>query len=214
MAANYSQIKPVIYDCKTCRTRCDGVTVPKFDFKHDVDFSEAVENEVTAIINKKYPGLFAVKTRQDGFPDIEVSRINSSSVCLYIEIKVQSRMFMSVQKYLPDSGLHPSETLALNLSDLERYFRVKEREGVPVFITWCLLNRPCMVGTEPGSKRFFSQNLDELKKIRLKDKNDTRRFRRASGEGDVVDGVHKGVVINYHFSILELFEGLPDLSEL
>ena len=214
MTIVYPLITSGIYDCKTCSTRCDGITVPRFDFKHDVDFSEAVENEVTAIINKKYPGLFAVKTSQEGFPDIEVSRIDSSTVCLYIEIKVQSRTFMSVQKYLPSSGLYPSETLALNLSDLERYFLVKEREGVPVFITWCLLNRPCIVGKEPGSKMFFSQNLNELQKIRLTDKTDTRRFRRASGDGDVVNGVHKGVVVNYHFSLNELFEGLPDLTEI
>jgi hypothetical protein len=30
------------------------------------------------------------------------------------------------------------------------------------------------------------------------------RFRRASGYGDVVNGVHKGVVVNYHFSLEEL----------
>lgn len=211
---SYSLINPGVYDCKCCPTRCDGITVPKFDFGRDTAFSEAVENEVINYINRNYPALFAVKTSQEGYPDIEVSRIDSSQVCLYIEIKVQSRTFMSVRKYLPDSGLYPSETLALNLSDLERYFVVKEKENVPVFITWCLLNRPCVVGVEPGGKCFFSQNLDELQKIRLMDNNNYRRFRRASGDGDMVNGVHKGVVVNYHFSIRELFNGLPDLNKL
>ncbi len=71
-----------------------------------------------------------------------------------------------------------------------------------------------MVGVEPGGKCFFSQNLDELQKIRLMDNNNYRRFRRASGDGDMVNGVHKGVVVNYHFSIRELFNGLPDLNKL
>jgi len=33
---------------------------------------------------------------------------------------------------------------------------------------------------------------------------DKRRFRRKSGKGDIVDGIHKGVVVNYHFSLKEL----------
>jgi hypothetical protein len=35
---------------------------------------------------------------------------------------------------------------------------------------------------------------------------DKRRFRRKSGDGDVVDGVHKGVTVNYHFSLTELIK--------
>jgi hypothetical protein len=33
-----------------------------------------------------------------------------------------------------------------------------------------------------------------------------RTFRRKSGEGDVVEGIHKGVTVNYHFSLKELIE--------
>jgi len=36
-----------------------------------------------------------------------------------------------------------------------------------------------------------------------------RRFRRKSGTGDVIDDVHKGVVVNYHFSLNELINGIP-----
>ena len=35
---------------------------------------------------------------------------------------------------------------------------------------------------------------------------DKRLFKRKSGEGDIVDGVHKGVTVNYHFSLTELKE--------
>ena len=46
-------------------------------------------------------------------------------------------------------------------------------------------------------------NISELKKIYTY-YGEKRRFRRKSGEGDVVNGIHKGVVVNYHFSINEL----------
>ena len=139
---------------------------------------------------------------------------NQGNTVFFIEIKGQARTFMSIQKILPNSFLVPSETLACNLSDLERYFVVKEKEKVPLFITWCLMRRPCIVGLDPKNTKFFSQEIDILKKIRLSDTNDTRRFRRASGTGDVVNGQHKGVVVNYHFSINEFKEGLPDFSTI
>ncbi len=31
-----------------------------------------------------------------------------------------------------------------------------------------------------------------------------RKFTRQSGEGDIVDGQHMGVTVNYHFSLAEL----------
>jgi len=210
----YKLLKPNIYDCTVCPTRCDGKTVPKFDFERDVNFSESVENKVIAFINEKYPHLTACKTTTDGYPDIEIRRSDSSEICLFLEIKVQSRTFMSVRKYLPASELFPSETLALNLSDLERYFAIKDKTNLPVYITWLLINRPCITSSNATGKKFFTQKLDVLREIRLADKNNNRRFRRASGDGDVVDGIHKGVVVNYHFSLNELVEGLPDLTFL
>ena len=58
---------------------------------------------------------------------------------------------------------------------------------------------------------YFHQNIQELEKIRLNDKNNSRKFRRASGIGDVVNGQHKGVLVNYHFSLNELIKGLPTI---
>lgn len=207
----YFQIKLNVFDCNVCETRCDGKTVAQFNFENDVRFSENIEHEVINRINIQYSHLKASKTMQPGYPDIEVKN-NQDIIVFFIEIKGQARTFMSIQRILPNSLLLPSETLACNLSDLERYFIVKEKEKVPLFLTWCLMRRPCIVGVNPKNAKFFSQEIDVLKKIRLSDINNSRRFRRASGSGDVVNGQHKGVVVNYHFSINEFKEGLPDLS--
>lgn len=208
----YISIGPNKFNCDVCETRCDGKTVPQFDFERDVSFSEKIENEVINEINSSYPNLLAVKTNRDGYPDIEIKNRENQTVCLlFIEIKGQARTFMSVQRLLPNAGLYPSETLACNLSDLERYFLIKDTEQIPIYVTWCLMRRPCITGLDFNNKKFFSQEINQLRQIRLNDKYDYRRFRRRSGRGDVVNGIHKGVVVNYHFSINELNEGLPVL---
>ena len=208
----YISIGPNKFNCDVCETRCDGKTVPQFDFEKDVNFSEKIENEVINEINNSYPNLLAVKTNRDGYPDIEIKNRENQTVCLlFIEIKGQARTFMSVQRLLPNAGLYPSETLACNLSDLERYFLIKDTEQIPIYVTWCLMRRPCITGLDFNNKKFFSQEINQLRQIRLNDKYDYRRFRRRSGRGDVVNGIHKGVVVNYHFSINELNEGLPVL---
>lgn len=201
------------YDCSVCETRCDNKSRNDYVFTRDASLSEEIENEVINLINSTYQLLFASKTPNKEYPDLEIKKKDSmSNSLLFIEIKVQQRTFMSIQNQLPDSGLIPSETVALNLSDLERYFEIKDKEQKPIFITWCLMNRPCINGIDSLSKKFFSQEIEILRKIRNADRNNVRRFRRASGEGDVVNGKHRGVVVNYHFSLNELFEGLPDLS--
>lgn len=208
----YISIGPNKFNCDVCETRCDGKTVPQFDFERDVSFSEKIENEVINEINSSYPNLLAFKTNRDGYPDIEIKNRENQTVCLlFIEIKGQARTFMSVQRLLPNAGLYPSETLACNLSDLERYFLIKDTEQIPIYVTWCLMRRPCITGLDFNNKKFFSQEINQLRQIRLNDKYDYRRFRRRSGRGDVVNGIHKGVVVNYHFSINELNEGLPVL---
>jgi hypothetical protein len=209
----YIKIGSYKYDCSVCETRCDSKSKNEYIFDRDVDFSEEIENEVINFINSTYQNLIAQKTFKREYPDISIQRKNNLAYPLFfIEVKVQQRTFMSIEYQLYNSGLLPSETVALNLSDLERYFEIKDREQKPIFITWCLMNRPCINGINPVNKKFFSQEIEILKKIRHEDKNNSRRFRRASGEGDVVDGEHRGVVVNYHFSLNELFEGLPDFS--
>lgn len=62
-------------------------------------------------------------------------------------------------------------------------------------------NRPCIV--KEGEELIFYNALSELERI-YNYYGDKRRFKRKSGKGDVVNGQHKGVVVNYHFSLNEL----------
>jgi hypothetical protein len=116
---------------------------------------------------------------------------------------------MSIERILPNSNLKPSETIALNLSDLERYFEIHEKEKTDLYIVWCLKNRNCI--NNQNTDLYFHQNIIELKKIRLKDTTNFRKFKRATGIGDVVNGQHKGVLVNYHFSLNELIQGIPTI---
>jgi len=170
-----------------------------YNFKNDVAFSEHYEQLLIERVIEK--GYFATKTRKDKYPDVEIYDRKNGKLLCYIEVKVQRRSFMSVKKILPYADLEPSETLALNLSDLEHYIEQSKIVDVPIYIMWVLAERPCVL----GNKRVlcFYNHIHEFERILLY-YGDKRRFRRASGKGDVVNGQHKGVVVNYHFSISEL----------
>ena len=212
---SYIKIRENVYNCAVCPTRCDGKTVAQFDFERDVKFSEAIENEIINFINENYTNLIASKTIRAGYPDIEIAKKSEPEISVaFIEIKGQARTFMSVARILSSSNLQPSETIALNLSDLERYFTVKDKENLPFYIVWCLMRRPCIVGIGERKRAYFYQEINTLQKIRQEDSKNTRRFRRETGKGDIVNGVHKGVTVNYHFSLNELIRNLPDLSFL
>ena len=189
---------PYIYDCTQCQTPCDGVSLGVYNFANDVEFSEHYEHLLIDKFNAQ--GFCARKTEKDGYPDIEIYDQNGR-LLRYIEVKVQRRAFMRVAYLLPEADLVPSETVALNLSDLVRYFEIARREPVPVFILWVLGERPCIVGND--EPQLFIQNVRQLESI-YNHYGDRRRFRRRSGRGDIVNGVHKGVVVNYHFSLQEL----------
>lgn len=199
-----------MFDCTVCPTRCDGKSVGQYHFERDVAFSENIENEIIAAINAHYPHLIATKTTREGYPDIELCRQTApQQPVAFVEIKVQTRTFMTIKRYLPQSQLHPSETLALNLSDLERYFTIKNTTQKPLYIVWCLMNRPCVLAGK--TRQFYYQEITKLQHIYQK-AGKTRRFRRETGIGDVVNGIHKGVTVNYHFSLNELQEGLAFLT--
>ncbi len=198
----YEWISENCFNCATCPTPCDGVSKEVYLFANDSAFSEHFENELITYINSNHD-YKARKSPSHEFPDVEVSDKLSGEISFYIEVKVQRRTFMSVEKILPQSGLIPSETIALNLSDLLRYFKLAEKNKLKTYVLWVLLNRPCILGE--ADKRFFYSDTENLQKI-YENEKDKRRFRRKSGEGDVVDGEHKGVVVNYHFSLNELKE--------
>lgn len=194
----YLQIEPFVFNCKVCPTRCDGVSKMSYVFENDAKFSEQYEQQLINYINQSTP-FKASKTTEKGYPDIEV--VNGAGQKFYIEVKVQRRTFMTVENILPQSGLKPSETVALNLSDLLRYFDLEESQHVPIFIFWVLLNRLCILGNEQA--QFYYRLASELKPI-WETENNKRKFKRKSGEGDEVDGKHLGVTVNYHFSLKEL----------
>ncbi|MCG3167779.1 MAG: hypothetical protein POELPBGB_03574 [Bacteroidia bacterium] len=198
----YEQISENRFNCATCPTPCDGVSKEVYLFQNDSAFSEHFENELIAHINNSLD-FKAQKAAVSERPDIEVMDKLSGAFSFYIEVKVQRRTFMSVEKILHESNLIPSETVALNLSDLLRYFELAEKSKLKIYVLWVVLNRPCIVGE--SDKRFFYSDTENLQKVYSKEK-DKRRFRRKSGEGDIVDGEHKGVVVNYHFSLNELKE--------
>ena len=195
------QVVNNIFDCSRCSTRCDGVSKGIYIFNNDVSFSERYENLIIDKINS-YGKYQSNKCKKDGFPDIEIKDLQEN-LYRYLEVKVQQRTFMHISKYLPDSLLKPSETVALNASDLVRYFEIERRTGVTTVIVWVVLNRSCIV--RENSFKLFFQTSKELEKIYNTQKK-YRTFRRKSGEGDVVDGVHKGVTVNFHFSLNELKE--------
>lgn len=196
----YKKIRPFVFDCHNCPTPCDGVSKMVYNFKNDVDFSEHFEQKLIDYFNN-LDDYSAQKTRKSGYPDLEVFKTDKPEPDFYLEVKVQQRTFMSVQRILRYSGLTPSETLALNLSDLLRYFEIQKKIPQRVLIVWVLSNRPCVLGDK--EYQLFYQDSRVLEKIYQKEQN-KRRFRRKSGDGDVVNGVHKGVVVNYHFSLNEL----------
>ncbi len=108
---------------------------------------------------------------------------------------------MSVERMLSDGNLIASETIALNLSDLKRYFEIQRHVNVPIYLMWVLEERPCVL--KEKKVLCYYQSVRELEEI-YKMYGDNRTFKRKSGNGDVVDGKHKGVVVNYHFSLNEL----------
>ena len=197
----HTMLSTYVFDCSVCHTRCDGKSKAVYIFEKDTVFSEHFENMIIDKINlsQKYD---AAKCNEAGYPDVAVYNKNGQ-LSNYVEVKVQQRTFMTVKRILPESGLLPSETVALNLSDLLRYFTIFDETKIPISIVWVLLNRPCI--TTENAPLFFYQRIEKLREIYLENK-DKRRFRRKSGEGDIVEGEHKGVTVNYHFSLKELLE--------
>lgn len=182
------------YNCAVCPTRCDGRSKDAYIFEDDVALSERAENQVLGYLRRL--GMAARKTppQAHGLPDIELAR--GDRVMARVEVKAQTRTFMSVERRLPEGNLRPYETVALNLSDLERYIELSSREFKPIFVVWWM-KRPCI------GQGYWGHRLEVLGEL-LNRYGSSRRFRRASTRSDIVDGVHKGVTVNYHFSLQEL----------
>ena len=185
------------FDCAKCPNKCDGKSKGNYDFESDVEFSEGYERSLIKDIKAR--GFWAKKTQKKQYPDIEIYDREGGKLIGWLEVKAQRRTFMNVCERLPKADLMPSETVALNRSDLEHYIIQSKTETAPIYLAWVLTDRPCV--TE-GTAIFFN-SLSELEKI-FDSCGNKRKFTRRSGKGDVVDGEHRGVLVNYHFSLDEL----------
>ena len=164
-------------------------------FKDDVLLSEEAEdwliNRLSSALHIQIKKAIA---EAHGLPDLEL--VQYEKVIARVEVKAQGRAFMLVSKLLPLADLLPYETVALNLSDLERYISNYRKENVPTFLVW-RVRRPCI------GEGYWGQHIEILNQI-YKQYGHRRRFQRKSTSSDYVDGQHKGVTVNYHFSIQEL----------
>ena len=196
------------FDCGRCRTRCDGRSKTAYIFEDDVALSEGAENWLLAYLAERLQWTVRkAPAQRHGLPDLELAR--NGQVVGRVEVKAQGRAFMAVQRLLPQADLRPYETVALNLSDIRRYVAQYRLEQAPTFIVW-RVKRPCL------GEGYWGQRLEALMAIgdRYRDR---RTWRRASTASDIVDGEHRGVVVNYHFSLRELLpleELLPLLAAL
>lgn len=186
-----------VFDCKRCATPCDGTSKKSFNFQADTAISEIAESELTLRLNQ-FELIQAQKVSDENahLPDIEIRK--NDKVIARVEVKAQGRAFMAVNRLLPGGNLLPYETVALNRSDLLRYIKNFELEKIPTFIVW-RIRRPCI----PDA--WYGHDLESLKNS-FEKYGEKRTFKRRSTQSDYVDGTHKGVTVNYHFSLQELLE--------
>ena len=197
---------PIHPDCSSCTQRCDRRTRDRHDFQADADYAGTHELELAELLSGN-PGFTARKTRRREYPDIEVIDTRTGKAVCYVEVKALRRAFMSVERLLPAAGLTPPETVELNTSDLLRYVRIHHRTGKKVFVLWRISERACL--TPEGGYRCFFGDVEDLILIHARTMAD-RTYRRRTGSGDIVNGEHKGVVVNFHYSIRELTEARPE----
>jgi hypothetical protein len=183
------------FDCAICPTRCDGRSKSAYVFEDDVALSEAAEDWLAGHLGDALDvDVYKAPAQRHGLPDLAL--IRGDRVLARVEVKAQGRAFMAVQRLLPEADLLPYETVALNLSDIKRYAAQYRLDGVPLFIIW-RVKRPCL------GEGYWGQHIAPLIAIGNRYR-DHRTWRRASTDSDYVDGEHKGVVVNYHFSLKEL----------
>lgn len=173
---------PNIYDCSKCPfEKCDWIST-----ENDITFSENNEQSIIDTINKSWE-FKAIKCNLKWFPVLEIRDL-SDNLISYLEIKFQQKTFMSVKKILPEADLVPSETITINSSNLLKYFEIKDKVEVPIYIILILENRECIVGDVRWGTKYYIQSTHLLKKI-YEYYWDKREYKW-----------------NYHFSLNELIE--------
>jgi hypothetical protein len=183
------------FNCAICPTRCDGRSKSAFVFTDDIALSAQAEDWLLQYFNDllRLP-VHKTVGEVHGLPDLEITR--GQKVIARVEVKAQGRAFMAIERILPRGNLRPYEAVALNLSDLERYINLYQEEGIPLFLVW-RVQRPCL------GEGYWGQSVSRLQEIYQKYAH-LRRYRRNSTPSDYVNGQHRGVTVNYHFSLREL----------
>ncbi|MCS6844104.1 MAG: hypothetical protein NZ528_07265 [Caldilineales bacterium] len=183
------------FDCSLCPTRCDGRSKAAYVFEEDAALSAGAEAWLMAHLAAALDvEVRQTPARRRGLPDLELVR--EGRLLARVEVKAQGRAFMAVERLLPQANLRPYETVALNLSDIRRYAALYRAEGVPLFVVW-RVKRPCL------GEGYWGHHIEALMAVGNRYR-DRRKWRRASTPSDVVDGEHRGVTVNYHFSLREL----------
>ena len=189
------------FNCDLCPTRCDGRSKSAYVFEDDVALSEAAEEWLAGYLADKLRiDVYRAPPRRHGLADLAL--IRGDRVLARVEVKAQGRAFMAVQRLLPHADLLPYETVALNLSDIKRYAAQYRMDGLPLVLIW-RVKRPCL------GEGYWGQHIEPLIEIGNRYR-EQRVWRRASTDSDYVDGEHRGVTVNYHFSLRELLP-LEDL---
>lgn len=183
------------FDCAICPTRCDGRSKSAYVFEEDVALSEEAEDWLARhLADQLRVDVYKAPARSHGPPDLAL--IRGDRVLARVEVKAQGRAFMAVERLLPAADLRPYETVALNLSDIRRYAALYRDDHVPTFLIW-RVKRPCL------GEGYWGQHIEPLMAIGSRYR-DARTFRRASTDSDYEEGEHRGVTVNYHFSLCEL----------
>lgn len=183
------------FNCDGCPTRCDGRSKSAYIFEDDVALSEAAEDWLAGhLADALAVDVYKAPPRRRGLPDLALLR--RDRVLARVEVKAQGRAFMAVQRLLPHADLLPYETVALNLSDIKRYAALYRMDAMPLFLIW-RVKRPCL------GEGYWGQHIEPLLEIGNRYR-DQRTWRRASTDSDYVEGEHRGVTVNYHFSLREL----------
>lgn len=188
-----------VFDCGTC-TRCSPISNNDYPFLRDLDDSQFLVDLLKKEIEKKF-GLVCKEPVRNKDPDLRVidARIGDLLICRVEAKYLRGKAFVNSYQTV---GLRPKETLVVDEPKLLHYFSCKEADAnlhkrqVPLFVVW-MFDRPC----EDIGRITVFQEIDVLK--RIYNNHPTRRFTRGAASSDNKNGVIRGVIDKYHFSIKE-----------
>lgn len=174
-----------MYDCIKCGI-CTGKSKGVYIFPEDLKESQNAVEEIKNDILIKTP---LTPLPPDDKKKCDILLENKGKRVARVEVKEIEPTFVYIQKYLPQAGLTPYETLVIDYPKLLSYFAAQDEDGLPFYVVVNLI-RKCRNG-----KKVYA-NLKDLRSIFDK-AGSTRYFKRAAGVGDEGGGITE----KYHFSI-------------